>query len=136
MANEIDVLVVGAGNAGLSAALAATDAGARVTVLEAAPEHLRGGNTYFTGGGFRFPYDGIEDTLIGVQNNSSTPLSSLPLASTDGAQLFGFDGDGIGNYGPTGYEGPGCEYRSEFENVHWFFSLSMSSGTGSPGDVL
>ena len=30
-------------------------------VLERAPEHLRGGNTYFTGGGFRFPYGGIDD---------------------------------------------------------------------------
>ena len=56
-----DVLVVGAGNAALCAALAARERGLSTLVLERAPEHLRGGNTYFTGGGFRFPYDGLDD---------------------------------------------------------------------------
>jgi tricarballylate dehydrogenase len=43
-----DVVVLGAGNAGLSAALAARASGARVVVLEAAPRHLRGGNSRHT----------------------------------------------------------------------------------------
>lgn len=61
-----DVVVVGAGNAALCAAMSAQEAGASVLVLEKASEDERGGNTYFTGGGFRFPYTGIEDirTLI------------------------------------------------------------------------
>ncbi|MDA0990720.1 MAG: FAD-dependent oxidoreductase, partial [Verrucomicrobia bacterium] len=58
---QADVVIVGAGNAGLCAALAAAEAGASVVVLEKAPEHLRGGNTFFTGGLFRFAYDGWED---------------------------------------------------------------------------
>jgi tricarballylate dehydrogenase len=56
-----DVVVVGAGNAGLCAAMAAAEAGARVLVLEKAPKEMRGGNTYFTGAAYRFPYDAIED---------------------------------------------------------------------------
>jgi tricarballylate dehydrogenase len=56
-----DVIVVGDGNAALCAALAAREQGADVLVLEKAPEHLRGGNSYFTGGGFRFPYCGMDD---------------------------------------------------------------------------
>ena len=56
----IDVVVAGAGNAALCAALAAREAGAEAVVLEKAPEGERGGNTYFTGGGFRFPYEGLE----------------------------------------------------------------------------
>ena len=56
-----DVVVVGAGNAALTAALAAASEGAKVAILEKAPEHLRGGNSYFTGGLFRFAYNGIED---------------------------------------------------------------------------
>ena len=32
-----------------------------VVVLEKAPIHLRGGNSFFTGGLFRFAYDGIGD---------------------------------------------------------------------------
>lgn len=59
------------------------------------------------------PYDGIEDTLIGVVNESSHPIDALALhGPTD---LFGFDGDGICGYtgnclGPTGYEGPNTSF--------------------------
>jgi len=44
----IDVLVVGFGIAGLSAAVTAHQTGARVTVLERAPMEERGGNTRYT----------------------------------------------------------------------------------------
>jgi len=43
-----DVLVIGGGNAGICAALAASRAGARVLLLEAAPRSLRGGNSRHT----------------------------------------------------------------------------------------
>ncbi len=43
-----DVLVIGGGNAGICAALAAGRAGARVLLLEAAPRSLRGGNSRHT----------------------------------------------------------------------------------------
>ncbi|MBM2809989.1 MAG: tricarballylate dehydrogenase [Chloroflexi bacterium] len=58
---RLDVVVIGAGNAGLCAALSAREAGAQVTVLEKAPRAERGGNTAFTGGLLRFPFNGIED---------------------------------------------------------------------------
>lgn len=45
---EYDVVVVGCGIAGLSAAVAAIQAGARVAVLERAPREDRGGNTRWT----------------------------------------------------------------------------------------
>ena len=56
-----DVVVVGAGNAALTSALSAASKGVKVAILEKAPKHLRGGNSYFTGGLFRFAYNGIED---------------------------------------------------------------------------
>jgi tricarballylate dehydrogenase len=43
-----DVAVLGGGNAGLSAALTAREAGASVIVLESAPRHYRGGNSRHT----------------------------------------------------------------------------------------
>jgi tricarballylate dehydrogenase len=46
--HDVDVVVVGCGVAGLSAAMAALECGARVAVLERAPEVERGGNTRYT----------------------------------------------------------------------------------------
>jgi hypothetical protein len=56
------------------------------------------------------PYDGIEDTYIGVVNNSGGTVTVLNL--TSGQPIFGFDGDGLAGYGapspfdPYGYGGP------------------------------
>ena len=52
-----DVVVVGGGIAGLSAALSATEAGARVVLVEKAPMPERGGNTRFADAQMRFPHE-------------------------------------------------------------------------------
>lgn len=59
--SDYDVLVIGSGNAGLCAAISAAEQGGKVLVIESAPESYVGGNSYFTGGIFRFPHNGIED---------------------------------------------------------------------------
>lgn len=61
-----DVVIVGAGNAALSAAMAARENGANVLILEKASEDEKGGNSYFTAGGFRFCHDGIDDAATDV----------------------------------------------------------------------
>ena len=61
MTGEYDVVVVGAGNAALCAALAAREHGARVLVLERAPEDEAGGNSRFTAGLMRVAYNGVDD---------------------------------------------------------------------------
>jgi tricarballylate dehydrogenase len=53
-----DVIVVGAGNAALAAAVSAKENGAeRVVVIEKAPREMRGGNTHWSGGVLRFAFD-------------------------------------------------------------------------------
>ena len=57
----MDVIVIGGGSAALCAALAAAERGARVLLLERAPQEGRGGNSAVTAGALRFPYGGVED---------------------------------------------------------------------------
>ncbi len=66
---DVDVLVVGSGNAALVAGLAAQEQGCSVLVIEKGTEALAGGNTRYTAGAMRFAYDDIADLL---------PLMSTP----------------------------------------------------------
>jgi len=61
--DNVDVVVVGAGNAAFCAALAAAEHGASVLMLECAPEREAGGNSRFSGGAIRCVYNGIEELL-------------------------------------------------------------------------
>ncbi len=58
---DYDVVVVGAGNAAIVAALSVRECGARVLVLEKAPKAMRGGDTYYTGGTYRFARGGNDE---------------------------------------------------------------------------
>jgi hypothetical protein len=87
------------------------------------------------------PYDNIEDTLVGVINNSNRPISALGLRSS--VAIFGFDGDGLCAvqphpagcpYGPTGYEGPGVSFSaisSDQKSGTVNFSAPISTGGGT-----
>src|SRR5260370_726656 len=75
---SFDVVVVGGGNAALCAALAAAEQGASVALLERAPEEKRGGNSKFTGGGFRMVHHGAQDIKRVVPD-----LSDADIARTD-----------------------------------------------------
>lgn len=56
-----DVVVVSAENAALCTAISAKLEGTYGLVLEKAPEDEKGGNSYFTAGGFRFAHTGLDD---------------------------------------------------------------------------
>ncbi|MBN9563903.1 MAG: FAD-dependent tricarballylate dehydrogenase TcuA [Alphaproteobacteria bacterium] len=82
-AEEYDVIVVGAGNAALCAAIAAREQGASVVVLEKASVEERGGNSTFTAGGFRFVHDGLEDlrqdVLVDLSEAEASQIVLPPL---------------------------------------------------------
>jgi tricarballylate dehydrogenase len=73
-----DVVVIGGGNAALCAALSAVEQGAKVALIERAPEDKRGGNSKFTGGGFRMVHHGAQDIKRIVPD-----LSDADVARTD-----------------------------------------------------
>ncbi len=84
------------------------------------------------------PYEFGEDVLIGVKNNSSTPVSSIALNGGSGGYIFDLDGDGICIYtfvgssycsasqqsgtDPQDYYGP----TSTFTNIN---QTTLNSGT-------
>jgi hypothetical protein len=84
------------------------------------------------------PYDSIEDTLVGVVNNSSQPITIIHLRSAN--PIFSFDGDGIDTYGIpgnvldfTGYGGPNA-YFSDMDfmgfqgDVHFIIPIAAHGG--------
>ena len=69
------------------------------------------------------PYDGSDDALFGVQNDTASSIGSITIATH--SAIFGFDGDGICTYaftgdgycsslpsGSSGYEGPSTSFSS------------------------
>ena len=68
---DVDVLVIGGGNAALCAALMAREAGASVMLLEAAPREWRGGNSMHTRN-LRCMHDAPQDVLVEPTPKKST----------------------------------------------------------------
>jgi tricarballylate dehydrogenase len=85
---EFDVIIVGAGNAALCAALAAEEQGASVLVLERAPEEESGGNTRFTAGAIRFAYRGVDDLLQVMPDLSEEEIARTDFGSYTEDQFF------------------------------------------------
>jgi tricarballylate dehydrogenase len=85
---EHDVIVVGAGNAALCAALAAREQGARVAVLERAPVDERGGNTAFTAGAIRVAYNSVDDLLLLLPDLSEQEQRSTDFGTYSEDQFF------------------------------------------------
>lgn len=78
-----DVIVVGAGNAGFAAALAAAERGRRVLLLEKAPAEEAGGNSFFTHGATRIVHDGIEDLLDVLEPDPRHATTVVPPYSVE-----------------------------------------------------
>ncbi|GAA0940821.1 FAD-dependent tricarballylate dehydrogenase TcuA [Pseudonocardia zijingensis] len=76
--SSVDVVVVGGGNAGFSAAHAAAERGRRVLVLEKGEAGLAGGNSYFTAGAVRIAHHGLEELSDLLDPDERHGVSVLP----------------------------------------------------------
>ena len=74
MSESTDVIVIGAGLAGLVAATELTDAGKRVLILEQEPEQNLGGQAFWSFGGLFF-VDSPEQRRMGVRDSAALALS-------------------------------------------------------------
>jgi hypothetical protein len=95
------------------------------------------------------PYDGDDDTLVGVQNNANITITKLTLtgASTLLQPPFDFEGDGLCDwaggpaaipagcpFGPTGYEGPGTSFSNISVDLYTG-DVNFSPGIGPGGSA-
>jgi tricarballylate dehydrogenase len=81
-----DVVVAGAGNAGMSAAHAARERGCRVLVLEKADPAWSGGNSAFTAGAIRLSHGGLDDlrdVVEGVDDDLAAVTDLEPYTDED-----------------------------------------------------
>lgn len=73
-----DVIVVGGGNAGFSAAHAAAERGRRVVLLERGAADMAGGNSFFTAGATRIGHDGLAALLDVVEPDERHARTEVP----------------------------------------------------------
>ncbi|WP_426323296.1 FAD-dependent tricarballylate dehydrogenase TcuA [Microbacterium sp. E-13] len=76
---DADVIVVGAGNAGLLAAIAAREAGADVLLIEASSKEERGGNSRFASGVYRVAHSGERDIRALVDDDGSIAWDRIEI---------------------------------------------------------
>lgn len=87
-AHTADVIVVGSGNAAMCAAISAAESGAKVVVVERAPQHARGGNSAYSGAAFRVVYDGLEDMKRLVPDLTPDELAHSDFGSYPASRYF------------------------------------------------
>ncbi|MFC9353358.1 FAD-dependent tricarballylate dehydrogenase TcuA [Arthrobacter sp. NPDC057013] len=85
--DRTDVVVVGGGNAGFSAAIAAAERGRRVVLLEKSPHSARGGNSYYTAGAFRITHDGLGSLGDLIEPDPRHAATDLPSYTASDFQL-------------------------------------------------
>jgi tricarballylate dehydrogenase len=75
---SVDVVVVGGGNAGFSAAHAAAERGRRVVLLERGAPETAGGNSFYTAGATRIPHGGLDDLRDIVEPDERHTVAEVP----------------------------------------------------------
>jgi len=110
-----DVVVLGGGNAGLCAALAARERGARVVVVEAAPRELRGGNSRHTRN-LRVAHDAPTPVLTGAYTADEFHDDLLRVSGSTDETLARIAIDGSSEC-PAWMQGYGVRFQSSLRGT-------------------
>lgn len=80
---DCDVIVIGGGNAGFSAAHAAAERGRRVVLLERGTADMAGGNSFYTAGATRINHAGLEDIVDFIEPDERHGRTVVPPYSAE-----------------------------------------------------
>ena len=75
------IIIVGSGNAALSAGIASLEKGAEVTIYEKAEKKMAGGNTKYTAGAMRFSYESGDQLIDLLDNPNDERLKDTDFGS-------------------------------------------------------
>lgn len=109
-----DVVVVGGGNAGFTAAHAANERGRTVFLLERGEPDMAGGNSFYTAGATRMVHSGLDDLRDLVEPDDRHSISEVPPYS---AQEYTADLEKVTEVSPTlrWLKSKGLKYRLMYE---------------------
>lgn len=122
--SSVDILVVGTGNAGFAAAISAKEAGAQTVILvDKAPEHWAGGNSFFTAGAYRTIHNGVEDLLPLVNNVDEATAKRIDIQPYTEAD-FSADLERVcqGRSDPVASQ---ILIRNSLSTIRWIKSISV-----------
>lgn len=83
-----ELVVVGSGNAALSAAISASEVNLKVLVVEKGPENKQGGNSFFTDGAIRFAYKDKEGIRNIIDDLSDEEFNNIEVPYYDSEDYY------------------------------------------------
>ena len=117
------VVIVGSGNAALSAGLAALEKGADVTIYEKADKKMAGGNTKYTAGAMRFAYDNSNQLMDLLKNPNDEKIRDTDFGSYT-QEKFGQDLLNFNDGRPLSHEQKILVSKS-LETMQWLSSHNV-----------
>ena len=117
------VVIVGSGNAALTAGIAALEKGAKVVIYEKAEKKMAGGNTKYTAGAMRFSYDNGDQLIDLLKNPDDKRIKNTDFGSYT-KEKFSLDLLNFNDGRPLSPE-QNILVSKSFETIQWLSSHNV-----------